>query len=289
MSRLKIVLLVFAVTLIIGGAATWWLLGFRIVEPYGETLPPEEVINWEVWAALLDEHVSDGRVDYGALRYDRRLEQLYATIATVGPETHPELFEDHERPLAYYINAYNILTLVGVARSWPVESVQDIQGVLEPVEGFGFFFARRYRLDGEKLNLYRLENHYLRERTGDARIHAAINCASASCPTLHDEPYYEQGIDMALDLASARFVAGDQHVRVDATNREVRLNEIFFWFEDDFANHAQHVGFGDTLLDWIVNYASAQAASGLIQAQEEGWTVRAQPYDWSINALSDDD
>lgn len=285
MSRLKIVAIVFAATLVVGGLATWRLLGFHTLKPYGDRLPEQEVVSWEVYGALLDAYVDNGSVDYAGLRADRRLEQLYATIAEVGPQTRPDLFEGEDYPVAYYVNAYNILTLLGVARSWPVESVHDIQGVIEPVDGFGFFFATRFRLDGERLNLYRLENHYLREKTGDARIHAAINCASASCPTLYGEPYRERGIQMALDQAATRLVANDEHVHLDIGNKEVVLNEIFFWFESDFVNHASRVGFGDDLLDWLINYANAQTAARLQQAQQEGWTVRSRPYDWSVNAI----
>lgn len=107
--------------------------------------------------ALLDEVVVDGLVDYEAIANSDELERLGDAFARLGPRSTPELFTSEHRRLAYYINAYNVLTLLGVKRSLPIDSVQDVRGWVDLRAGFGFFFGYRFSLDGRRTSLHQLE------------------------------------------------------------------------------------------------------------------------------------
>jgi len=52
----------------------------------------------------------------------------------------------------------------------------------------GFFWFQRVELGGETMNLYALENHVVRGRFREPRIHFALNCASASAHQISNQP-----------------------------------------------------------------------------------------------------
>lgn len=243
---------------------------------------PGPEVTWEPLATLLRDHVREGGVDYEGLVEDEPLLRRQAAIvARFGPDSSPEHFASEQERFAYHINAYNTLTLLGVVHHWPIESVQDVHGVLEPEDGFGFFYATRYEIDGDVMNLYDLEHDVLRDRYDDARLHAAINCASRSCPELFGRPYAAETLDADLDAAARRFCSGGAHVQV--TGEAIVLSAIFDWFADDFIDDAPRRGGGSTVLDWVAFHAPPELRARLEGARSANLPVRYAEYDWSLN------
>ncbi|MEM9195471.1 MAG: DUF547 domain-containing protein, partial [Myxococcota bacterium] len=183
-----------------------WLLGLHTVRADSEALElPLGPLRYIELDRLLRDVVQDGRVDYVTLRArESELRRIAATLERTGPTATPERFPSDGDVLAWYINAYNVFTLLGVLHHWPIESVHDVRGKIEPRAGFGFFWAQRFVIGGKTENLYDFENE-LRER-GDARIHAAINCASASCPDLAAHSFEADRIDTQLDNVTRQWV-----------------------------------------------------------------------------------
>ena len=140
-----------------------------------------------LWATVLETYVDNrGFVDYAGLSEDREVLDRYLTqVKSTGPESNPELFPDRWHELAFYINAYNALVFEGVlARGPETESVW--KGL---ISGLNFFVRMDILIDGKQTNLRNLENKVIRDRYGDPRIHAALNCASVSCPRLPRRPF----------------------------------------------------------------------------------------------------
>jgi hypothetical protein len=270
-----------AVFTLLGGLAlaTPPLLGVHTVPvPRG----PEVAYDLDDYAAALDLAVtSSGTVDYRRLREaPDRLLAFVEALATHGPRSTPDRFATPPEKLAYYINAYNALVLYAVLVHRPESSVHEVHGVIEPVAGFGFFWAQRFRLDGERTNLYDLENDVIRE-LGDARVHAAINCASRSCPPLRPEPFRASDLESALDDATRAWVRSPKGVRVE--DGAIVLNAIFDWYAEDFRTHAEALGAGDGVLDWIGRYLEGEKARAFAAARRAGGEVRFAPYDWGLN------
>jgi hypothetical protein len=140
------------------------------------------VFDHQDWSAVLSRFVNErGRIDYEALARDRGgLDRYLVQIAEIGPRSMPEQFPTQAHELAYYVNAYNALVFQGVLDG--ELDVETVWGGLLP--GYGFFVGRKFRLDGRSINLRNLENKIVRARFGDARVHAALNCASVGCPRL---------------------------------------------------------------------------------------------------------
>lgn len=213
------------------------------------------------WNGLLVEHVNgEGQVDYQALIANRgRLDTFVALIGVVGPTTRPELFETQEKKLAYYINAYNALTMFNVINRLPaMKTVVD--------DDKSFFYFTEFKVDGTPISLYKLENELIRPTFKEPRIHFALNCASAGCPVLPAEAFLPEKLEAQLEREAQKFVHEKRNVEVDASGKVV-LSQIFNWYKDDFA---------PTPLVWIRMKAPD------LSLPEKG-TIAHRPYDWALN------
>ena len=116
-------------------------------------------------------------------------------------------------------------------------------------------------IGGEETNLKKLEDKTIRKDFADPRIHAALNCASISCPRLPRKAFDPQRLDEELDAAMREFVADERHVRFDANSRTVHLSKIFDWFKDDFLDYERVNGHKEPrLIDYVNRYRAPEAA-----------------------------
>ena len=274
------------IALVIGvtGLVTVKALGLRTLSVGAEPLPlPAEGFDYEWWNDALGRWVDESAVDYDAVRSEEGdLRRFVATLGVAGPASTPERFRTEPERLAYYVNAYNALVLFAVIDNWPIDTVHDVRGWLDPREGFGFFYGLQLPLDGNKTNLYDLEQSVIRG-FGDARIHAAINCASKSCPALAPYAFRHATLDAQLDEVTRAFCSNAPHVRVDGSAEEIQLSAIFEWYKIDFEEHARRLGKPATVLDFIEAFADPEVATALSRARRDGFEVIYQPYDWALN------
>jgi hypothetical protein len=269
---------------------TGWLtiqaLGLRSVAVDAEPMPlPAEGFDYAWWNDALGRWVRPRGVDYAAVLEEQgELRRFVATLASTGPRTAPDRFSTEPEQLAYYLNAYNALTLFGVVDNWPMQSVHDVRGWLDPRAGFGFFYGLQFPLDGAEMNLYELENTVIR-RYLDARIHAAINCASKSCPALAPYAFEAATLDEQLDVVTRAFCSNAPHVVIDEEAQQIRLSAIFDWYKADFEEHARRLGRPATIEDFIAAFADPATLDALERARKAEFEVVFQPYDWALNQL----
>lgn len=215
--------------------------------------------------ALLQRFVDeDGLVDYHGLIEERaELDGYLQSLACVDLAS---LVDDGELK-AYWINAYNALTLAGIARHYPTRSIRDLGG-----------FWNRITADcgGRTVTLDEIEHSILRPLR-DPRIHMAINCASLSCPRLCRHAYSGTALDAQLDLAAEAFLADERRNRFDDGLRSVELSMVFSWFARDF-EVAPYLG----VRGFLRRYAPGVAWL------TDDYSISFLPYDWSINEQSND-
>lgn len=280
------VALIIAVVLGVTGVLTAKALGLRSVSVDARPLEqPARGFDYGWWDAALERWVRDGLVDYETVRSEEdALRRFVATLEVIGPSATPERFTTEPERLAYYLNAYNALVLLGVVDNWPITSVQDVHGWLDPRAGFGFFYGLQFPFDGDQVNLYTLENEIIRGFL-DARIHAAINCASRSCPSLAAHAFQAAMLDDQLDEVTRAFCSEDRHVRVDREAGEIQLSAIFEWYRSDFEEHARRLGRPPTILDFVLAFVGDERAAELERARDADFELVFRPYDWALNAL----
>ena len=227
-----------------------------------------------LWTGVLERFVDDtGFVDYDGLIENRAGFDVYlGWLQANGPQSTPEAFVTRQQALAYYINAYNALVFEGVlARGPERKSVW-----LGLISGWTFFRSMEVAFDGGVSNLQTLEDVQIREGFRDPRIHAALNCASVSCPRLPRAAFLPDRLDDQLDAAMTEFVR--DHVRYSGGGG-AHLSKIFDWFEDDFIEFERDAGnTSPNLLDYVNRHRSANAQI------PEGTRVRFLDYDKGINS-----
>ncbi|MFQ3670407.1 MAG: DUF547 domain-containing protein [Verrucomicrobiia bacterium] len=202
------------------------LMGLLAVLPSGWASPVQEP--WEEgYGQLLKKYVVADGVRYEAWHARTedvtKLEQITQAIAARGP-----MVESREGRLAYLLNAYNVWMLHEVLKAYPVASVRDIAPL------FGVFTGRRIEVAGERMSLNHLEKQRIIPVFKDPRVHFALNCASASCPPLLDEPFTAQKLEQQLERVTRNFLAtpGPHAYRLE--NNRLVVSKIFEWYRKDF-------------------------------------------------------
>jgi hypothetical protein len=231
----------------------------------------------EAWERVLEERVDErGFVDYRGLAKDRAdLDRYVSSLRAASPASSPALFPDRDHELAYYLNAYNAWVFWGVLDRGPeIDSVWGLFGT-----GLSFFVGMDIELGGRETDLKELEDDVIRAEYGDPRIHAALNCASVSCPRLPREAFNGPELDAQLDAAIREFATDRQHVEVDRGGRRVRLSKIFDWYAGDFLAGARDRGIPDpNVIDYINLY---RGDAGEIPRSYE---IEYMEYDKDLNA-----
>jgi hypothetical protein len=161
--------------------------------------------------------------DHGVAGLEPLAERIQAYVdrlAGLDPD-----FLTRDEALAYWLNLYNAGALDLARRTF---AAGDATVLRIP----GAFTTPFVRVAGESLSLDGIEHGKIR-RFGDPRIHAALVCGSASCPTLRPSAYTGDGLAAQLDDQMRSFLASG----ASATDREqgvLRLSRVFLWYGGDF-------------------------------------------------------
>lgn len=203
---------------------------------------------------LLERNVSvAGNVNYDSIKKD--WSSLRAYIKTLG-ERLPDDSWSKEAKLAYWMNAYNAMTVDLILRNYPTASIKDIK---DPWD------QRLWKLGSKWYNLNEIEHKILR-KMGDPRIHFGINCASFSCPPLLNEAFTAEKVDAQLEALAIQFVNDSK--RNTITPDRIEVSKIFTWFAKDFKTDG-------SLVDFLNKYSETEISDKA--------KVRYRDYDWNLN------
>ncbi|PVZ64366.1 DUF547 domain-containing protein [Pelagibaculum spongiae] len=217
-------------------------------------------LDWQIYDQLLKQHITSGTkdgiklnlVDYSAIAKDPKYQQALDQL-----QQYPlENLKTPAEKQAFYINAYNLLTLKMMVSNWPVDSIRDIGNFFSPV-----WKKTIGTLGGKSVTLDQIEHKILRPM-GDPRVHMAIVCASISCPDLRPEAYTAIKLENQLDDQTKSFVANNlKGVKVNGL--KVTPSKIFDWFEEDFKKTG--------VLQFIKQYRPLEKESRLVSNLKYNW------------------
>jgi hypothetical protein len=203
--------------------------------------------------AMLRKYVSTtGKVDYASFKNDPTIARYLGMLESATPSA---MGENEEK--AFWINVYNIYTIKLIIDNKMPKSIKDI----------GSPWDRKFiKIAGETYSLNQVENEILRPKFKDARIHFAINCASVSCPKLHNAAFTASNIEAKLEQLAREFV-NDSAMNELSAGR-IKISNIFDWYGVDFKQSG-------TVIDWLNQYSDVT-----INADAK---IGYKNYNWDLN------
>ena len=223
---------------------------------------------------LLAKYVdADGYVKYAAWQrsqQDRRA--LLTYLASLGKADRRAAASKQAR-LAFWINAYNAVTIEGMLQEYPTDSIRNHTAKL-----FGYNIWKELPLivGDSQYSLEQMEHEILR-KMGEPRIHFAIVCASVGCPRLRNEAYVANRLEEQLSDNARDFFSRPGNFRYDARQGTMQVSAILSWFGTDFgANQVQQ-------FSRVKRYLPADSQAMAVNPKTR---LSYMDYDWSINDQS---
>ena len=213
-----------------------------------------EAFNHSRWNKLLKKYVTEGgNVDYKGFKNNPTELSVY-----IDDLTHNTPTEDWNRDdkLAYWINAYNALTVDLILKNYPLESIKDIK---DPWD------QRLWQFGDKWYNLNDIEHQILR-KMDEPRIHFAIVCASVSCPKLQNEAFTASNLEEQLTNATKEFLSDSS--KNEISKDDIKLSKIFKWFKKDFEQDG-------SLIDFLNQYTTVTISESAKKSYKN--------YNWDLN------
>ncbi len=224
------------------------------------------------WNGLLQKYVdTSGMVDYAAWKQSAADQHMLDAYLGHLSSARIDGAASREALLAFWINAYNAVTVKGILREYPTSSIKNHTSSFG---GYNIWKNLLLPVDGQNYSLDKIEHEVLR-KMGEPRIHFAIVCASVGCPRLLNQAYVPERLDAQLTENARAFFADRSKFSFDQARGTIQTSPILKWFGEDFGSNAAGQMRG------IAPYLSDPAARQLA----EGGTARVSylDYDWSLN------
>jgi hypothetical protein len=245
------------------------VIGFATLASAAET----SLIDLDLYGRLLERHtrvvedLAGTRVDYASLRESEDWKRLARQVQDAKP-----VGLAREAKLAFWINAYNILTIDLIVRHYPIDGIKEIGSFFSPV-----WDIEVATIAGRRLSLGEIEHDILR-KMNEPFIHGAIVCASASCPPLARTPFRPDRISEDLAAAMRNWLSNrEKGIALDRSSKVIRLSKVFDWFESDFDSR------GGVLVA-IADFLPPEDSTWIRQQGLKA-SIRYFEYDWSLNDL----
>ena len=229
-------------------------------------------IDHSSWDALLKKYVDqDGYVNYKKWHTSLSDQKALTAYLNQLSKANPHRSVSKDAKLAFWINAYNAVTVHGILREYPTSSIRN-----HTAKVFGYNIWKNLQLvvGGRAFSLEDIEHQNLR-KMNEPRIHFAIVCASVGCPRLLNQAYTTNQVQKQLDINAKDFFSRSQNYRFDQQNKQFQLSSILSWFGTDFgANQAAQL---KTIAPWLPNQAAQNAAL------QNSVGIRFLDYNWDLN------
>ena len=211
---------------------------------------------------------TEGRVDYNGIAADNTFDEYMRTLENAKADA---LSRDGQ--LAFWINAYNAVTIDKVIKWKPKKSVREtfVPGVWT---GTKFFTSRDHTVAGQRLSQDDIEHEILRKRFQDPRIHFAIVCASTGCPPLPQFAYTAENVQNKLADETRKYLNSKRGLQIDYVENTMMLSKLFDWFAGDFESKSGSV------TNFIKPYLDEKAMAFIDRMPKVSYIE----YDWALNA-----
>jgi len=246
--------------------------------------------DFSVYDSLLQKNAHNGLVNYKVLRADPKLLHEYLKLLEqINPNEFEKWSADEQK--AFWINAYNAITIEGIVRNYPIQWGGLIARARFPKSSIrhinNFWDTVFIKVMGRDITLNQIEHEILRKQFNDPRIHFVIVCASIGCPLLENRAFIPEDLDQRLERVTTDFINNPEKVRLDKKKNILYLSSIFDWYKQDFtASNNVLKKFNKYskkergVMVFIVNYLPEIEKDFIIKNQPK---IKYLNYDWSLN------
>ena len=246
--------------------------------------------NHTIFNKLLQENVKDAKVNYQGFIDSAEFTNYLKTLNNITPDDFKTWTGSQK--IAFWINSYNAFTIKAIIDHYPIQRSFTLVGIFYAPKNSilqipGVWKKLQFQAVGQNVTLDHIEHGILRKEFNEPRIHAAINCASISCPDLRNEAYIADKIDKQLDDSSRNFVnSKTKGVLIDKNKSKINVSKIFKWFGDDFFSNYHKQEFNDKsdkqngTLGFIYKYINEDKKKYVLSGK---YKLKYMSYDWGLN------
>ena len=211
---------------------------------------------------------NQGLVDYNGIADDPSFKMYMQTLQSAQTDS-----MSRDGQLAFWINAYNAVTIDKVVKWKPKKSVREtiVPGVWTSTK---FFTSREHIVAGKRLSQDDIEHDILRKQLKEPRIHFAIICASTGCPLLPRFAYTEENVQTTLEEETRKYINSERGTQIDSAENTLYLSKLFDWFRGDF----------DYKSGSVQNFIKPYLGEKALAFVEKNPRIKYLPYDWALNA-----
>jgi len=259
----------------------------------------DPVHNATLWDTLMKKYVTENQtkdgiristVDYMGIVNDTDFEAYLKSLETANITN-----LNRTETYAFFINVYNALAINMIISNACAKDIFGNCGPIIGIEEIGTLVPYKSVWDkpagivaGSTWTLDDVEN-YLRAPPNmkeDPRLHAAIVCASVSCPNVRKGAYTIQDLDDQLTENFNDFLSNAKKgMLVDQQSKTVTLSSIFNWFSADFINFFNNTSQASnaTVITFILQYLSPNDSDFQFLLANQNASLKYFRYDWNVN------
>ena len=230
-----------------------------------------EQYDHRAWDALLQKYVDrNGDVDYGTWQANSQDRATLMDYLRGMNAVDTSISSSRPAEMAFWINAYNALTIEGILQVFPTKSIKDHA---PDASGFNIWDDFKLPVGGREYSLNDIEHNVLR-KMGDPRIHFAIVCASKGCPQLAQRAYFPESLDQQLANSAGLFFHTPSKFSYDLQRGRLGLSPIIDWFGEDFGRSDEE------RLQYLSQFMPADARGLALSGTS---AISYLDYDWNLN------
>ncbi len=230
----------------------------------------ERSVDHSPWQKILDSYLiktpSGTLFDYKAVtKADISILDTYLTALS---RTDVDRLNKAEQQ-AFWINAFNAISIRVVLSEYPVSSINDIGGGWFSSGPWAEKSFRVYLID---LSLNDIYHRILRPIWQDNRVHYALSCAAKGCPNLFAKAFSAETMNQDLDAAARDFINNGKGI-LQVNGSSIRLSRLYDWYRDDFGKSEAGV------IAHLKSFADAKTGANLEGIDQ----INGHAFDWSLN------
>ncbi|UTW55909.1 DUF547 domain-containing protein [Kordiimonas sp. SCSIO 12610] len=232
-----------------------------------------QIVDHSVWDRILQKYIQTtdaglNLFDYGGVSAEDK-EALENYLDALSDIKVTDLNREEQR--AYWINAYNAITVNLVIDEYPVSSIRKINGGLF---NLGPWKDDIFVVEDKDITLDNIEHGILRPIWNDPRTHYSVNCASYGCPNLVNRAWTAENMEHLLEESARIFINSDRGIQKISGNR-IEVSSIYSWFKDDFG------GDDKSVIEHLKKYAEGDKKAKLEKVNR----ISDHDYDWNLNTV----